>query len=146
MKGAATENNCSTIAGNIVALPIPPNHAEARIKVATNAAMPTARPLAISQDNATYLTQIDSYRNSLASCGAQLTGLRAQIVPNATRYFGQMDKISKPDAQKVATAMAAYNDAGKKMVLAILALSNDKQVESHVADVIVKYFIEAARQ
>lgn len=147
-KGADTANRCSNLIGGFLALKVPADHATARARVAANAKAPTARPLPISPENVNYLQQVDSFKIVLSSCGRQFATLRGQIQPNERRFYGLIDKNAMPraDAQKVATAMTAYNDAHQKLVKAVLALSADKQVESHLDQVIVADFIAPAQQ
>ena len=140
-RGTTTATACANTANSIVALKVPADHAAARSSSAANAMSPNTLPLPISEENAAFLRQIQVYQTLLASCGQQLTSVRGPIRDGAARFATMYDKIPKADAQKVATALNAYNEASKKLVTAILALSNDKQVESHMTDVIVKEFI-----
>ena len=147
MKGASLANQCSETANKIIALRVPPDHAAARAAVAGNAMVPSSTPVPISAENTVYLQQIEALRLQLASYARQFASVKRTIHHNATLYTAQIaeDKIPRADAQKVANAIVIYNEAHKRMVLAIVALSNDRQVESHVGDVIVSGFIDGAK-
>ncbi len=148
MKGTDIANRCSSMTDNFLKVRVPADHANARTLAAAHKMVPHAGPAPISAENAEYLKQVESFKLLLSNCGKQFHAVRAQIQTNENRLYGLIDKDTMPraDAQKVATAVKAYNEAHEKLVHSILALSNDKQVESHLHEVITRDFIDEAKK
>ena len=146
-KGTDIANRCAAMTNNFLTVKVPADHATARATVAANAISPAAKQLPVSAENTTYISQVNSFKLLLSSCGKQFAAVNGPIHQNTVRFAAMMSKdtMPHPDAQKVANAIKGYTDAHQKLVKAILALSSDKQVESYLSDVISRDFIEPAK-
>ena len=147
-RGTDLANNCSATANRIVAVPVPNDLTIALANTAANAKALSSKPLPVSEQSRAYLQQMETLKLLLSYCGKNFAAAQPQIKANAIHYYALIDKdaMPRPDAQKVFAAMAPYDTARGGLVKAILALSNDRQVQSLVHKVIVDDFIEEAKK
>lgn len=147
-QGTTLANNCSAIANQVVAVPVPGDLNTARAHKAANERSNSSKQLEVSEQSRAYLQQMENFNRQLSSCGKNFSAARVQITRTVKHYHALIEKdaMPRPDAQKVFAALKDFDVANQGMVKAIAALSNDRQVQSLFHKAIVDDFVEEGKK
>lgn len=142
-QATTTINDCTRVANEISATPVPAGHAEASLAATTNTQVTDAKQkLTVAPEHAQFAQRMQSEAARLDACGKNVN----PAVRNAQDHLAKMARASNLTQQDVAAiqpAMASLTKAQDDLRAAVEKLTQDKIKQSYLSKPINDHFLKA---
>ena len=143
-QATATVDECTRVANEIAATPVPAGHAQASLAAQTNTQVTDAKQkLAIGPEHAQFAQKMQGDSARLDACGKTVNPAVQKAVAHLQRVAA--GGLTQQDAAAIAPAMAALTKAQDDLRQAIERLTQDKIKQDYLMQPLNAHFLKAAK-